>query len=182
MNPLNESLAGRIAVDRDGCLYDRRLRSLVGQLPPSTRISFEALAALRMASHAMHLHMQRWADSHGLSEGRLQVLFRLRHAPGHALAMAGLAEALNVSPRNITGLVDHLEKDGLVERVPDPTDRRSVLARLTEPGARKIESIWREGIERELPLVEGFTREELVQLRHVCLRLFQRMCEIGRNQ
>jgi DNA-binding MarR family transcriptional regulator len=45
-----------------------------------------------------------------------------------------LATALDVSPRNITGLVDGLEASGHVERAPHPTDRRATLVTLTQLG------------------------------------------------
>lgn len=176
MNP-SELKPFEIAIehDADGCLYERQARRMVEQAAPGQRPALEALAALRMAGRQMHLHMERWADVHGLSEGRLQVLFRLRKADDRTLAMADLASSLNVSPRNVTGLVDHLEKDGLVERVSDPNDRRSVLARLTDRGLEKIESTWRDGMNAQTVMTREFTREELVQLRHLCLRLVQQM-------
>ena len=43
-----------------------------------------------------------------------------------------LASALNVSPRNVTGLVDALEASGYVARTPHPEDRRAILVTLTE--------------------------------------------------
>jgi DNA-binding MarR family transcriptional regulator len=43
-----------------------------------------------------------------------------------------LAQLCQVSPRNITGLVDALEKSGHVVRTPHPTDRRAVLVELTD--------------------------------------------------
>ena len=115
-------------------------------------------------------HLQeRWAESHGLSEGRLGVLFRL-YRRGEC-PLGNLADELESTPRNITGLVDHLEKDGLVERVPDSEDRRSVRARLTEAGRVRIEAIWKEGHERQFEMVEGFSTDDLAQLRHLCLQL-----------
>jgi DNA-binding MarR family transcriptional regulator len=168
-----------IATDVDGCLYDRQSRRMVEQASPAQRPALEALGALRLAGRLMHLNMERWSDRHGLSEGRLQVLFRLRKADNRSLAMADLAASMSVSPRNITGLVDHLEKDGLVERVPDPGDRRSVLARLSDTGVEKIESLWRDGMNAQSLLAKEFTKEELVQLRHLCLRLVQCMTEGG---
>ena len=47
-----------------------------------------------------------------------------------------LADALRVSPRNITGLVDGLEASGFVVRRPHPTDRRATLVAFTDEGAR----------------------------------------------
>jgi DNA-binding MarR family transcriptional regulator len=48
--------------------------------------------------------------------------------------MVDLAERLGVVPRSVTTLVDALEAAGLVRRVPDPANRRSILIRLTDRG------------------------------------------------
>jgi DNA-binding MarR family transcriptional regulator len=61
----------------------------------------------------------------------------------------------------------------LVERVPDPEDRRSVRARLTEAGRARIEAIWKEGLEHQFEIVEGFNKDDLAQLRHLCLQLVE---------
>src|SRR5512144_354 len=45
-----------------------------------------------------------------------------------------LAEALRVSPGNVTGLIDGLQKTGFVTRSPHPSDRRATLVTLTERG------------------------------------------------
>jgi DNA-binding MarR family transcriptional regulator len=169
----------RLATDERGCLFDERFREFVKGSPyiaeSKSPAGIEALAALRMAARAMGLEMERWAERHGLSQGRLWILMRLRRAPGHQLPLGELAEVLDVSPRNVTGLVDHLERDGLVERVPDPGDRRSVMARLTPAGISRHNEIWREALEAQNRLVETFTPEELAQLRHLCLRVLQHM-------
>src|SRR6266446_8568844 len=131
----------------------------------------EAMAALKMAGRSLHHLQERWAEGHDLSEGRLGVLFRLyRCGP---TPLGDLANDLDTTPRNITGLVDHLERDGLVERVPDAEDRRSVRARLTETGRTRIEAIWQEGIEHQFEVVQAFSKEDLAQLRHLCLRLVE---------
>lgn len=54
------------------------------------------------------------------------------------LIMSGLGEELGVTPRNVTKLVDELEVEGLVRRLPHPTDRRATLIELTEAGREKI--------------------------------------------
>jgi DNA-binding MarR family transcriptional regulator len=89
------------------------------------------------------------------------------------MPLGDLADDLESTPRNITGLVDHLERDGLVERVPDPADRRSVRARLTEQGRKQIDAIWKEGMDHQYDLVRGLTKEELAQLRHLCLLMVE---------
>jgi DNA-binding MarR family transcriptional regulator len=162
--------ASDLALGEDGKLYDRTFRELMGQLDVDTT-AMEALTALRMAARTLHLLQERWAEQHHLSSGRLGLMFRLMRC-GDA-PLGELAEALDSTPRNITGLVDHLERDGLVERVPDPEDRRSVRARLTEKGRTTIGGIWQEGMAHQYALAVGLSKEEVAQLRHLCLTLVQ---------
>ena len=52
--------------------------------------------------------------------------------------MADLADALGVTPRNVTALVDGLESEHLVRRLPHPTDRRVTMVEITG-GAAAVE-------------------------------------------
>jgi DNA-binding MarR family transcriptional regulator len=164
----------KLRVDEGGRLYDERLRATLDPLvgPESAR-RLEVFAAIRWLMSRSHQFMGRWADQHGLSEGRLQVLMRLRQHGDQPLGV--LAEALHVSARNVTGLVDHLEGDGIVVRVPDPEDRRSVRAHLTERGQQLIDGIWKEFMQRSLELTKDIPQEDLDLVRHTCLHLIQRI-------
>ena len=65
----------------------------------------------------------------GASVPRLRLLYAVMcHGPQK---MADLADELTVTPRNVTALVDGLEGEGLVRRVPHSTDRRITLVELT---------------------------------------------------
>ncbi|MEW2014592.1 MarR family transcriptional regulator [Rhodococcus sp. NPDC076796] len=67
-----------------------------------------------------------------LTESRVAVLWTLSfRGPS---TQQSLAEALAVTPRNISGLVDALETHGYIERVAHPSDRRAVLVTLTSNG------------------------------------------------
>src|SRR3954447_17222886 len=70
----------------------------------------------------------------GLTPARAHVLWKLQHRG--PLPQRALAEALRMSARNVTGLVDALEETGFVTREPHPTDRRTTLVSFTEAGAR----------------------------------------------
>jgi DNA-binding MarR family transcriptional regulator len=70
----------------------------------------------------------------GLTRARATVIAYV-HAMG-PVTQQTLAGALRVSPRNITGLVDALQADGLAIRDPHPTDRRALLVSLTDAGQR----------------------------------------------
>src|SRR5205085_12382714 len=137
--------SGVLATDRAGHLYDSRFRQALREArrPFSEREmrTVEAMTALRLTARLTRQLMDRWADKHGLSEGRLHVLFQLSAAPNHRLPLGELADHLDVSPRNVTGLIDHLEQDGLVERIDDPEDRRLTYAQLTPAGGKRIAGI-----------------------------------------
>jgi DNA-binding MarR family transcriptional regulator len=75
---------------------------------------------------------------HGLSLGEYEVLVHLSDTPGHSLRMTDLAERLKLSPSGITRRVDGLVREGLVERVQCPSDRRGSNAVLTEKGVLRL--------------------------------------------
>ena len=58
---------------------------------------------------------------------------------GCAQRPGALADALGVAPRSVTSKVDAAEAEGLVRRLPDPSDRRATLVELTPAGASIVE-------------------------------------------
>src|SRR5580658_2221607 len=68
----------------------------------------------------------------GLSMARTKVLMRLREQGPTRQSV--LAADFGLSPHSITDIVDALERQGLVERRPDATDRRAKLVAITEAG------------------------------------------------
>ena len=168
----------KLAEDENGCLFDERAREFLGTGPGAPAL--EAIGAVRTAARYLHLIQERWADSQGMSEGRLQLLFMLsRFGGAGGMSLGRLAGLQSVSPRNITGLVDNLEKAGLIERVPDPDDRRSILARLTPAGQKRIDSMRQPTLNLMVPLTAGFSEQELVQLRHLSLKLLANAQTLG---
>ena len=98
-----------------------------------------------------------------LTHARIRLLYAL-HCHGPQI-MSDLSEELEVSPRNITTLVDALERDELVRRRPHPTDRRATFIELTPRGAEGCHEMYTEyaGAVSELfaELSEGDQRELL---------------------
>jgi DNA-binding MarR family transcriptional regulator len=73
----------------------------------------------------------------GVSMTHMHVMWLLEHHGD--LPMSRMADLLDVSFSNATGIVDRMEERGLVERVRVPDDRRVVLVRITERGIQAIE-------------------------------------------
>jgi MarR family transcriptional regulator, 2-MHQ and catechol-resistance regulon repressor len=105
-------------------LRDDRL-TLVGLL-------FESSTALRS-------HLDRRLDRElGLPLQSFELLLRLARSPGHQLRMSDLAAQTSLTPSGLTRAVDRLERSGLVERAPCPSDRRGAYATLTAAGLDRI--------------------------------------------
>jgi DNA-binding MarR family transcriptional regulator len=80
----------------------------------------------------------------------------------------------------VTGLVDTLERAGLVARVPDPQDRRSVLVRITPSGRTWLDE-FRQPTQRAMAaFFRGFTPAETTLLRHLCLRVVENQQQLAR--
>lgn len=118
---------------RTVCLRTIRPVTADAQPPPGDwtawQMFFEAHAAvcarLEAALQARHGLSLRWYD----------VLLQLHAAPGGRLTMRDLGRAVVISKSGLTGLVDRMQRAGLVERGGDPDDRRVVHVALTPAGA-----------------------------------------------
>jgi DNA-binding MarR family transcriptional regulator len=76
---------------------------------------------------------------HGLTFARYEALVLLTFARQGNLPMRVMGERLQLHPTSVTNIVDRLEKDGLVKRVPHPTDRRTTLVEITGDGQARRE-------------------------------------------
>lgn len=76
---------------------------------------------------------------HGLTFARFEALVLLTFARRSSLPMRVMGERLQLHPTSVTNIVDRLESDGLVKRVPHPTDRRTTLVEITEDGRTRRE-------------------------------------------
>lgn len=77
---------------------------------------------------------RRFADAHGTSLSRFDVLANLQRCAGHAAGVTELSRMLLASQGNITRLLDRMEQDKLVRRRPDPRDGRVSQVQTTRAG------------------------------------------------
>jgi DNA-binding MarR family transcriptional regulator len=105
------------------------------------------------------------AREYGMTYARGRVVAALQ-ASGPVL-MRALSEAVGVSPRTITGLIDALEADGWVERRAHPSDRRATIVALTPAGEAAFAKLLRlyQGLARDL--VSGVSEAD----QHASLRM-----------
>jgi DNA-binding MarR family transcriptional regulator len=102
---------------------------------------------------------------HGLDRAAWDVLATLRRAGRPYLRTpTELAEAVMRSTGGMTRILDRMEAQGLIERLPHPEDRRGLLVGLTPEGRRRYGAAGREHLANERRLVAALTAPEQEQL------------------
>lgn len=102
-------------------------------------------------------------QAHGVSQGRFTVLMLLFDKSGgepQALTPAQLAEHAGVSRATMTGLIDTLERDGMVTRTPAASDRRMLSVALTPHGQSFLASMLPEHFRRIGVLLDALSESE----------------------
>ena len=97
------------------------------------------MAAVTSVMRAQQILLARFNDllrPHGLTFPRYEALMLLCFTRAGALPLGKIGERLQVHRTSVTNIVDKLEADGLVRRVPHGEDRRATLAEITPRGAR----------------------------------------------
>ncbi|MEV7883928.1 MarR family winged helix-turn-helix transcriptional regulator [Streptomyces sp. NPDC002817] len=107
------------------------------------------------------------AAEHALTGAQARLVSLLSLEP---LPMRKLADKLRCEPSNVTGIVDRLESRGLVERRPDPADRRVKLAAVTEEGRAVARSL-RESLRFAREPLAGLSDAERTVFRDLLRRM-----------
>ena len=142
--------------------------------PSATEVFLHLLRAGDEAFRSVEEHLAR----HEISQGRFGVLMALwgherRGGAGSPEGMtpAELADHTAVTRATITGLVDTLERAGLVKRTPHQEDRRMMTVELTERGRSRLSDIMPEHFRRMAWLMASLSEEE----RTVFVRLLSKV-------
>jgi MarR family 2-MHQ and catechol resistance regulon transcriptional repressor len=100
------------------------------------RAAIEDALAVNAAYHAQNAALTRLNTALGINRttGRHALIRLLYFAPEHRLTQFEVASEMRVTSSNVTFLVDGLEGEGLVQRVPHPADRRTTYVQLTPDG------------------------------------------------
>lgn len=124
------------------------------------------LAATRMLADAVEGQLQREA---GLPHAYYEVLVQLSEAPGRAMRMAELADAVRGSRSRLSHAVTRLEEMGWVRRQDCPTDRRGQVAVLTDEGYDALAAAAPGHVECvRRTLFDPLSRTQVRQLRRIC--------------
>jgi MarR family 2-MHQ and catechol resistance regulon transcriptional repressor len=118
-----------------------------------------------------------------LTGAQFNALLVLRDAGPDGLPLSEVGRRLVVTKANVTGLIDRLERHGLVERVSGaaPEDRRITHARLTEKGVTLLEQALPRRRQLLAQAFGGLAPEEKAQLIGLLTRLRRALRDVGRE-
>jgi DNA-binding MarR family transcriptional regulator len=149
-------------------------------LDPSATEVF--LHLLRTGDEAFRVVESHFAE-HDITQGRFGVLMALwtncqrGDETSGALTPAELAERTGVTRATITGLVDTLERAGLVTRTPHQDDRRMMSIELTPTGEKLLNTVMPEHFRRMAWLMEPLTEAERKTFVSLLLKVLTRAAE-----
>lgn len=124
---------------------------------------FKTLAAVRAAIRDFGYFTETVVRKVGLTRQQHHVLVALIASEGGVMTIGELASTLHLKPQSVTGLANRLEVLGLVERLRDDGDRRSIRLHLTDKAKDLMSSLSRTH------------RDELRRIRPLLISLLSRL-------
>lgn len=101
----------------------------------------ESFLVLQCCSRVLFDRFEAFLMTHGMSQGKFTVMMLLNAEPERGLNPSELADRADVTRATMTGLLDGLEKENLVRRDGDPSDRRRAVVQLTTTGRSLLERV-----------------------------------------
>ncbi len=101
--------------------------------------------------------------NHGISESKFYVLLLLSYSK-EGMVLSEIGDKMLVTRANMTGLIDRMEKEELVEKKVNPKDKRSSIAYLTKKGRNLFEEIKDTHIDFSKQMTSGLSIEEKEQV------------------
>jgi DNA-binding MarR family transcriptional regulator len=130
------------------------------------------IARISRLSRILERQIEEVYGAYGLNQAQFGVLAALRRAgPPFCLSPTALYNSLLISSGAMTNRLDRLTAAGLVRRVPDPSDGRSMLVALTPRGRRLIDRVVTIHYENEHRLLASLAPRERQQLSTILRKL-----------
>lgn len=124
--------------------------------------------------------LERTAIASGLRRrGDYEVLALLRRVEPALLTPLQVAQQLLTSQSGMTGKLDRLERQGLIERTPDPDDRRALRLGITDFGRALIDEAFATSLSVYQSMLDGFTPTEVKNLEALLEKLLTRLDELS---
>lgn len=126
-------------------------------------IEDQVIVALRRITRAIDLHSKGLINEVGLTAPQLATLLAVRRL--HPITVGALAKSVHLSQATMTGILNRLEKRGVIDRERSGSDRRSVVVKLTKIGEQIIEdapSLLQDRFRRELLTLQEWEQTQML--------------------
>lgn len=141
------------------------LRRFAQRYPDADVSAVSAFLMLLRTATELSQALDAFLARHGLLQGRWWVLILLFREASLESSPSVLAEKAGVTRATMTGLIDGLERDGLVQRVFDAEDRRRIAVRLLPAGQAVLDAVMPDYYRRVRALMAGLSEEQRVLMR-----------------
>jgi DNA-binding MarR family transcriptional regulator len=101
--------------------------------------AMQAVTSVMRVQQILLARLNETLEPYGLTFARYEALMLLYFSRAGALPLGKIGGRLQVHPTSVTNLIDGLAQQGLVRRMPHPTDRRVTLAAITDDGRELAE-------------------------------------------
>ena len=153
----------RVEEGRDG--VDGMIEQWARERPELDVSPIGVIGRISRLSRELEARLEPVYRAHGLEQGWHDVLATLRRAgPPYRLRASDFVRTLMIGSSGATKRLDRLERAGLIERSPDPHDRRGTLISLTPAGREAIDAVTEPHLENERNLLAALSPDERDQL------------------
>lgn len=133
----------------------------------------EIIESFTKINKAIYRLLKKDAESIGVTDVQLKALFRIQNHPN--IGLSELAENMKLTNSTVSGVIDRLVNQKLVDRVTSSHDRRAVTLRLTQEGEDKLNKLFGSDslLIEKLNQIQQFPQDEIQKL----LQLHERILE-----
>ena len=135
------------------------------EMPELAAENMLLIGRLKRATALIGRELEKVYGEYGLTEGSFDVLATLRRSGApYTLTPTELFSSLMVTSGTMTTRLKNLENQGLIDRLPNPDDARSMLVKLTGAGRELVEKVVFEHVDNERRILEKLPAETRRQL------------------
>ena len=136
------------------------------------------LTLLRVASDVIE-NLDACLARHDLLQGRWWVLILLMREENLTASPSVLADKAGVTRATMTGLLDSLERSNLIERIPNPEDRRMLSVMLTKKGQQRLDAVMPDYYARVAQVMQGLSEKDRSLLMEMLQKVGSRVNLLG---
>ena len=143
---------------------DTTLNEFSRRYPNMNPSAIRTCAALLRTGSELLTTFETILGNHGLSQGRFLTLIVMNRNPDDEVSPSFLAEKVGVRRATMTGLLDRLERDDLIERLTHQRDRRKIGVRLTSKARQALAAMLPDYYRSIAKIMATLTEKERLEL------------------